>query len=270
MLEWLVEPGLLDGDDELFAALSRRSIPHRAVSWLEYNRALSDEDFFPEGARVFVRGSIKLARDINRAGLWTPGAVMNEANLLCSAYYPKFGGRLLNRDGLIVGLGELYRRREAIAQAINWSGEGKVFVRPDSNNKAFHAGIFDLDKYPTIEAFSAYLKYPPSGAVLIARPQEIKAEWRVFVSDRGPFTGSLYLLNDEPCYARLTDGGIFDYVRRVVEQIQWAPDPIYTMDIAETATGLHVLEIGCASCSGSYASDQDALVEEVMRVFDEE
>jgi len=190
---------------------------------------------------------------------WIPGAYMAQRNLSCTVYYAHYGQHLLNNQYFILPLAELIRRKTEILDY--FGSDGELFIRPDSNMKLFRAGVFDLNLLNTIEAVSSHLKREKTTLVLVGGKKPITREWRFFAYKDEIVTGSLYLVGEERLNERIQDGYLKDYVAKVIKQVGWYPEIIYTIDICESAGELHVLELGSFSCAGEYGCDLGLIVE---------
>ena len=193
---------------------------------------------------------------------------MNQRNLSCTTYYAHFGEHLLNDRYFILPLSELIRRKTEILDYFGSSGE--LFIRPDSNMKLFRAGVFDLSKLNTIEALSSELGREKTTLVLVSQQKPIRREWRFFAYKDEIVTGSLYLVGEEQINEQVKGGYLQDYVKRIIEQVGWYPEILYSIDICESAGELYVLELGSFSCAGEYGCSLEAIVEAGMRAAQED
>lgn len=113
----------------------------------------------------------------------------------------------------------------------------------------------------------------PETLVVVSRPIEILKEWRLVVTDRviahsqyKQGHGLIRLQGSDLLKVRETPQEVLDYAQRVLNEVKYRPDPIWTLDICETADGLKVLEVGSFSCAGLYACDPEPIIEEVNRL----
>ncbi|MEL6938957.1 MAG: ATP-grasp domain-containing protein [Cyanobacteria bacterium J06598_1] len=265
-VSWLIEQGIFDADAAFIAELKRHSCPYKTVKYLEFQPRTAS-DYFPDHDCVLFRGSLALGRDMLRT-TWVPGVYMDQKNLSCTNYYAHFGKYLLNDRYFILPLAELIRRRREILDYFDSNGE--LFIRPDSNMKLFRAGVFDLHRLNTIEAISSELRREKTTLVLVGEKKPIKREWRFFVYKNEIVTGSLYLVGEEQINERIQGGYLEAYVAKVLNQVDWYPEILYTLDICESAGELYVLELGSFSCAGEYGCDLSLIVEAGVRAAQED
>lgn len=206
---------------------------------------------------VIFSGTFPLMRHIQLHRKWSPGGWCTAENLDCRAYYPAFGQHLLNHanvvlsmDDALAGAGGLFAR---------FGREGRVFARPVGVQKTFTGRCMEPDDFSRALESSRYTREP----VLIASPREVEREWRVVVA-RGRFVAaSQYMQEGRYAESPGCPREVRDYVGRILAEVPYRPDPIYTMDICVSEGGLHVLELNSFSCSGLYQCDAAAVVAEV-------
>jgi ATP-grasp domain, R2K clade family 2 len=256
-VNWLIERDIFDADEQFVEALSRQNYTYKNVKYLDFDPRQSNL-YFPDHECVLFRGTLNLGRNVLRTS-WIPGAYMDERNLRCTTYYTYFGAHLLNNQYFILPLGELIRRRNEILGYFDSPGE--LFIRPDSNMKTFRAGVFDLQKLNTMAALSSELGRDATTLVLVSRKRSIAREWRFFIYKNEIITGSLYLVGEERIDEQIKGGYLVDYLNNVLQQVNWYPDLLYSIDICESNGELYILELGSYSCAGEYGADLDLMIE---------
>jgi hypothetical protein len=256
-VNWLLERNISDVDEQFVETLARHNYSYKDVKYLDFDPRRSDR-YFPDHACVLFKGTLNLGRNILRTS-WIPGAYMDEQNLRCSTYYTYFGAHLLNNQYFILPLGELIRRRTEILDYFGSTGE--LFIRPDSNMKFFRAGLFNLQILNSLPALSGELGRDATTLVLVSGKQPIAREWRFFVYKNEIITGSLYLVGEERINELIKGGYLVEYLTQVLQQVNWYPDRLYSIDICESNGELHILELGSYSCAGEYGADLDLIIE---------
>ncbi|MEQ8791544.1 MAG: ATP-grasp domain-containing protein [Pirellulaceae bacterium] len=215
---------------------------------------LGAESVSLDGCVVFT-GTLTLMRYIQRHRRWTPGGWCNFENLACSIYYAHFGEHLLNRNYALLPAAEAIRQQDRIFSLL--SRGGQVFIRPDSVDKLFAGKLVDARSYEEILAPSLST---PTTMVLVAEPQEIGCEWRLFVAHSRVATGSQYRVNGRTKPAPGVPAEVENFAKRVLEDVRWRPDPLFVLDVCESRNGLRIVELNSFSCSGQCACDLDAYV----------
>lgn len=267
-VHWVYENGIFDRDEEFLEALKRHG---NSVSLVDYLKYIGQTEYILDSTRackygdepVMFRGSLNLSRIIRQDSNWVPGTYLNEKYLDCTYYYAKFGKYLLNRDYMIMPLVEVTRRKEDLLDYFR-SGN-KVFIRPTSNMKRFHAGVFDIYReYSDFKSLSGHLRSEDTELVLVAAPQNIKWEARLFMYKNTVVTGSVYRYADKEKLRVISPVcGITAWANNLISKINWWPDTLWSLDIcAEGKYGdLKVLEIGSYGLAGEYACNIDLYIE---------
>lgn len=261
-INWLLEKYIFDRDDELIAEIKRQGHQYKVVDYLKFQPQKTADYFAPDNCVLF-RGSLNLGREILRTCPWTPGAYMDEQALNCLNYYTYLGQYLLNQRYMILPLAELMRQKWDV---LNYLEVGEsVFIRPVSNMKKFHAGVFDIElKYAELPQLLSLLRAEPTTVVLVAAPKPIVREWRFFMYKDQIITGSQYLFfdNEEHKLVEESDTFLTSYVEEVMAKVNWYPEKLWSLDICELKNqNLYVLEIGSYSCAGEYGCDLSKYVE---------
>jgi hypothetical protein len=256
-VNWLIERNIFDAEDRFFEELKRQNYTYRETRYVDF-RPEESHHYFPDHGCVLFRGTLNLGRNVLRSS-WVPGAYMIESNLRCTSYYTYFGPYLLNNRYFILPLGELMRRRTEILDYFR--SDGALFIRPDSNMKLFRAGVFDLQVLDTVQALSSELGRDAATLVLVSGKRSITREWRFFVYKNEVITGSLYLVGEDRIDETISGGYVTDYLTRVLAQVNWYPELLYSIDICESEGELYVLELGSYSCAGEYGCDLSLLIE---------
>jgi len=256
-INWLVEEYINDDDTRLVEEIKRQGytvkiLPHAFELDAYKANTIGDyfyKTFFPEGSRVIFHGSTGTTRLINRYVNWNPGTFFNEKDYLCSRYYRKYKGYLLNEDYICMPL------YEALDHINSYAAANYRFIRPDSPYKTFPGHVISpigeqmfLRKYCLTED-NLY------DWVYLSPVKKIYYEMRLLFVGGKFITGSFYRKDGETCYETMTypDG------------ISWLPSlpvpntPII-VDIASTILGFKVVEIGSVTSCSLYECDMEKVV----------
>jgi hypothetical protein len=261
-LNWLLED-FTEKEAIVRLATSVRRQGHRVVNATEVSAETPFEDFFRAEDCVMSHCSIQSAEIIARRTSWRPGVFCNFQEYRCSQYYPALSRYLFNDEYILLPFGELRRRKEFIFDVVGSSD--CVFVRPDSGFKVFSGIVLEKDRFEQDLENLGFGKIAPHELVVLAFPQNIQREWRLFATREGVVTGSQYRHGRKELSTEIPDE-----VRRFADDIAksggYWPDPVFSLDICENRKGeLFLLEFGCFSCSGLYAADTDVLAEVVSQ-----
>lgn len=269
-VKWLIENEVFQYEDQsLIDALEARGIEYKVC---EFERTYEDitGTFMPDDC-VVVHGSLQLGREVQRKTRWIPGVYCNLPQFECVYYYPRFGDHLLNADYMVLPFGTLKNRRGLATT--NFGSDDCVFLRPSSGFKTFTGRVVELiEWYREMRDLSSKLN--PETLVLVCRPIEIVKEWRLVVTDRviahsqyKEGEGIIRITGTDLKKIRETPPEVIAYGEQVLKEVNFHPDPIWTLDICKTAYGdLKVLEVGSFSCAGLYACDPEPIIDEVNKL----
>lgn len=215
---------------------------------------------------VVFHGTLQGALQVRELGL--PWVVYENAEQLrCRYYYPRLLPMLLNRHHAFLPFGSI---RWQWPWLLKTFGEDRcVFIRPDSNRKVFTGMLVRDDKREKDIGLMGFYDVPPEEMVVAARPQVITAEYRFFVTADRVITGSGYRRgqNTQRWAADKGELAVAEKHRQYCFKAGYCPDPVWVLDLCQLSDGeWRILEVGSFSSAGLYASDTDALVEEVSRL----
>lgn len=138
--------------------------------------------------------------------------------------------------------------------------DSNVFIKPSKDQKAFTAGI--LESGQTIKDFIHAQKYQKTyieETAIIAPCKIITAEYRFFVVDKEVITGSMYRFANKGVLSEIIPKNIMDAAKEYAQLYQ--PHDVFTMDLAETPTGISIVEYNCWNASGLYKTN-------IAKIFD--
>jgi len=260
IVKWVIESKPFGGDaDAILSSVKKNGMEVIEVDFLDYIAGKYNSEYLPSGDEcVITYGSLSLVRRVRQdRPNWIPGAWYTSDNFRCNNYYPYFAEYLLNKDYIILPLGELVRRGTLLKEF-----GSKAFVRPVTGWKTFTGSVVDLKDVSLATFGYEHWDKGKTELVVIASEKSICNEWRFVVCNKRVIAGSKYITNEEIEYKKVYNGRVWDYAQSVISDIEWEPDPIYTIDICESVHGkLFVLELNAFSTSGLYDCDPDVVVE---------
>ncbi len=226
-----------------------------SVAWHKY-RPFSGGDLTLDcpGEPSLYFGSINAVREAGKHQLY-PGTFMNMNQLKCSVYYAHYSKYLLNHTYAIYPFGHmpsgwwLYK---------HFGNEERVFIRPDTNDKVFDGETVSSYNYDRWRCNLALSGVHISQLVVVAKPQKILEECRVFVGYNGVMASSIYRRDGELCSCLPDDSSYNDFAEHVFNHCDFG-GPALVMDIAKTEYGYALIELGSVNCAGLYACDTDGL-----------
>lgn len=264
---WLIEDFERDNSFDLLAkAVEAAGMEYRVEKYVPFGE---ERDFLNKigdnSPRCLVfQGSIQFAKQLQKWRCnWVPGVWCSWNNYRCVSYYTHYGQFLLNKEYLMLPLGEVDRRKDEFFERWN----GKFFMRPDSGAKSFTGKIITHDSVYSPHCSWSEWKFimkeaEPTDLVVVSKPQMIHKEWRVVCSGNKAVTGSRYMTHGQTDYKEEFPQEVASYAEVILRSTKWRPDPIFVLDVCETkGEELHLLEIGAFSVAGLYLCDHNKLVE---------
>lgn len=256
---WLIEANVAGLPSEaLQAAIRRQGMSVHVVKPFLHAAAPADilgAETVPMDACVVFTGTLTLMRYIQQRRRWIPGGWCTFDNLACSKYYSYFGPFLLNRNYCLLPIAEAIRLKDQLDS--HFAREGSLFVRPDSVDKSFSGKLVAAN---ALASFLAPKETDPTTMVLVAEPQTITHEWRLFVAHGKVITGSQYRLHGETAVEAGLPSPVIEFANQVLAEVKWRPDPLFVMDVCETSAGFRIVELNSFSCSGQCECDLDVYV----------
>jgi hypothetical protein len=262
---WLIEAGVYGSEaDPLLAEVRRQGMAAAVVPF----PALQKEKLLVAGGRsladgdcVLGYGTFPFARQIQLHRRWVPGAWCDPAHLDCSCYFAHFGRFLLNQNYAILPGVEAVRQRAWLYEVFGRDDE--VFARPSGCGKVFTGRCLCKDDFASALGPT---RYDPATLVVVAAPREIGREWRLVVAGDRVVAGSQYAVEGSKCVAPGCLEEVRAFAEAMLADVRWRPDPIFMLDIAESAGRLWLVELNGFSCSWLYACDLAAVVTEASRL----
>jgi hypothetical protein len=267
MVNWILEDGVFGCSITPLAAEIRKQGFN--VKIIDYARGITDyEHFFPPTECVIFYGSLYIAEQILSRGLtWIPGIIGTIEHYYCTAYYPHLKPWLLNAEGHILPLSELFSAAVGnFKLPLDLEQDKRLFIRPNSPLKPFAGGLHSPKTLTDLDSFMRrYYLEDPNMLVVVATEKPIEAEWRVIIAEKQVLCASQYRQFGKPYYQSGMPA-IVQQVAEAVAQQQWQPDSIWVLDLCCSDNEAYVLEIGFLSCSALYQCDLSLVVREASNL----
>ncbi len=265
-LTWLIEE--FDADENAAKIVDAVKAQGMEAVLTKYAIYHDLNQLVPNTQNVLCVGTISLIRQLNKVP-WVPGCFANFKNFDCANYYSYYGKYMSNNDYFILPLAEFDRRADVVRDMLNTKF---LFVRPCNGFKTFGGHVV----YEQKDIDYLTQKYPANLLVLISSKKILNSEYRVFVAGDKIITGSKYKSGTNVDYLQMhdpetiegqfsqeaeTQKTIYRFVNKVLGEIKYRPDPIFTIDVGmHDVIGPRILELSSFSCSGWYESDINKLV----------
>ncbi len=215
---------------------------------------------------VVFNGSINMTEMVYRELYDTcyPISYCNHGSYFCTKYYPYLMDVIFNDNPIWTTVEQFIRKKFFYYGVLG--KEAMLFVRPDSGNKEFQAGLFDLQDVDRL--FKLYNK---DQLILLASPKNIRGEWRFVVSKFGEIISySTYQFQGQITKIPGAPQGAIDKCKQALS-LGYFPDSVFVIDICEDNDGNYwVLELNSFSSAGLYACDKDKIVQRVSEIAEAE
>jgi hypothetical protein len=180
----------------------------------------------------------------------------------CTRYYPAFGEHLVNADYVFLPIGDAARRWNWLTSL--WPSEGgKLFVRPNDNQKSFAAEVMDCSDIVRLQR-----AFDPDALIVVAPVKRLHREWRCFMHHDRYLTGSLYRQDGESLRSAQVPAEVIEFANKMAALRYPGLPPVWVVDVAETDDGLRVLEVAGCDSVGFYLSDCDLIVGTISQEAD--
>lgn len=253
-VKWMLEPDAFPNDPYYLQwSIEDRDIPHTVCKlgqeYVYYTRK------YPKDDLVVFHGSVQFAEVIRSHTNWK--VIWNVPAFECSYYYPLFAEHLVNREYIFLPFEEVVAKKEMLYRQYG----DTIFLKSDAFKEFTGMPIREDQWAQEIRKIDVYAE--PSTVVLVAGGERLLKEWRLVVSKGVVVAGSMYKPHRGPVEER-----VLRYAEEVLGKVEFDPDPIWTLDIAETEDGLRVLEVGPFSCCALYECYSPPIIEAVNRIYE--
>lgn len=179
---------------------------------------------------------------------WRHGIFFDPASFQHSAYVAAYGQSMLNADAQVMSWEALLREARA--------PEDQVFLKPNDDLKHFTGQVLRFsecaDLYRTLRETPRPVE--PTSEVVVGRPCEVDAEWRLFIVEGAIVTGSMY----RPSGDSNLPGELIDFAKKIVSG--WVPASVFVLDVARVEGAWKIVECNCFNGSRFYSADVERLV----------
>lgn len=197
-------------------------------------------------------GYSTLITNVWRSPRWRSGVFFDPALFTPAQYAQHYGERYLNADAEILTFSELNAR--------DYDPTGRLFLRPNDDLKKWTGSVMTFGEFQVwFAGFAGDLELPvnANSALQCAPPQEIAAEYRIFLVDGKAVAQSQY--RPDACAWVPPEVAAFAEECAAI----WLPSPVTVMDIARVESGLKLIELNCFNGCGFYLADVRSIVRNV-------
>lgn len=196
---------------------------------------------------VLPYGSVQFVRKLKKCSRLGQYIMYSEDAFSTANWTAIFGERAVNHRGRRVAAADV----PALLQA-----EGKLHVRPDREDKAFIAAVFDPEGW---EKVRSERELSPELLCWASPVVTLHGEWRCWVVGGKVIEISQYREDGKPHRMLETRQGIHAAAQALADV--YLPAPAVVMDVAATEAGIQVLEFNPIHGAGWYAARVDFVLE---------
>lgn len=218
---------------------------------------------------VVLNGTIKMVKLIQKEldGHCYPISYCSFDKYKCSTYYSHFGPYLFNDKYCLMSLKEIVRQKYDI-----WGHYGKdstIFIRPDSGEKTFQAGILDIMDLQNLYDANKDCEHD---LMLVSTPKNIKWEGRFVVNKyKEIITYSTYRFQGNVTVIPSVPPETIKFCQDLLNKINYYPDSVFCLDICQDNDGnCWLMELTSFSSAGLYATDKDKIVKRVSEIAEKD
>ena len=217
---------------------------------------------------VILNGSIKMVKLV-KAELVNchPVTYCSFEKYKCTAYYSHFGPYLFNDKYCLMSLKELVRQKYDV-----WGHYGKdclIFIRPDSGEKTFQAGLLDIIDLARLHDSNKDCEHD---LVLVSTPKTIKWEGRFVVSkDKEIIASSTYRFQGNVTLIPSVPEDATKFCKKLLNTVDYYPDSVFCYDLCQDGDEeYYLLELTSFSSAGLYATNKIEIVKRVSEIAERE
>jgi hypothetical protein len=263
-------------ENALIASAKKAGWSVEVVRHVPFTNEFVDKDHLPlprkllENPNVWLHGSIQAVKAAqhmvddgtlfgSRPIKWQVHAPW--ADLRCAQYYPQLKGRLLQKDWRLTTIEGLRDWKDQLFEELG--EDDSLFVRPSENDKLFSGGCITREDFQESYDLITFYDPPLQSHVIVARPRKINAEARFLIVDGKLVTGSFYKTGGQSLRLEASDN-LMEIAQDFLDfclSRYFNPSPSWVLDLAQTAEGWHIIEVGATSCCGLYKCDTDKFIQ---------
>ena len=280
---WIIEKLVFENTDAIVKAAIASGCD---VEIVECGCGMPPERFrdsvaYPPERCLIAYGSINFVRGMLECGAWTPTAWLDAEELNCRTYYAYLGKFLLQQEYLMLPWSEFVRKKDYLYKAVGYPsmevhvdgtaslplGKKQIFVRPADNLKSISSGtLVEHDKFDHWAKMTANCYEPdPELLVVVARPQQVLAEWRFWMTKDRIVSQTGY--GPEGCsFAAIPSEADLLALEVAREWGKKTQAPMFVVDVCRACTGetgFRLVEIGSANTCSMYGADAAKIVGEM-------
>lgn len=260
-IHWIIENFVKEPSyKELQDAVEKLGYPLIKLN-SDYNKELVNGLFYQP---VILNGSIKMVKLVKEELKdCYPVTYCSFEKYKCSSYYSHFGPYLFNDKYCMMSLKELVRQKYDV-----WGHYGKdclIFIRPDSGEKTFQAGLLDIIDLNRLHESNKDCEHD---LMLVSTPKNIKWEGRFVVSRKKEIIAySTYRFQGNVTSILSVPEETIKFCKKLLNTVDYYPDSVFCYDICmDNDNECWLLELTSFSSAGLYSTNKEAIVKKVSEI----
>lgn len=262
---WILQAYYLDNEPEghlITKALDTLKVPYMIVRW----ETSSFNDFIWDKETVDIVGAIGSISFIKKFHKNYKGPELYPFFDNQLHYYSRYQHQIpkdkqLNEPGYLLPFDEIKRQNPKKI----FGGNESLFFRPDNALKICEAELVSIND------FDRWLHYTSNNTgvggnsfIWIFNPKEINAEYRIVISEGRAVSYSQYMKSNSIFIDNQENKEIVSFAEDCVKFIDIV-DSIYIIDLAETPSGIKLVELNAFSTSGMYAGNKLSIMDQATK-----
>ncbi len=229
---------------QMVDALEHIGIEFQTVFLRPFKPDIPQEAFPAQNEKIICWGPSFVPRAVNYPKL-SPGIWYDDTQFRWSRFQDKWAEHMLSQDGKVMSM------RRALENLTS----DAVFMRPDTDSKAFNGGVYSRENPPQI--------HPDFGDIQIVQAplRPVQDEWRFFIVDQDIIAASSYRVLGQPNIQGVVPDGALRLARRVIKI--WGPAKVYCLDIGLSHDKFGIIEANCFNASRLYGANPVAVAKAV-------
>ena len=255
-VRWIIQNNLIAENDlkQLQKVLKDNDIEFFEVQIIPFMSGLPAFPIDDEHENIYYGSTTfmnNIYKELNPIGLFYDHTTFSMKN-----YLNKWKHDMLSYAGHhCTTLGEFSNR--------NYNKNQKWFIRPDADSKSFNGEVRTFEEIQNLHkniTVSDDIELNSSTEIMVAKPWNIKAEWRNYVVNGEIVSSTLYRKNFKlNKSSKYIPPKMIELTKNYISKYQ--PHDVFCIDIGYCGDEIYqIIECGCMNSCGWYAADMNKIV----------
>ncbi len=246
---WIVQTNIKGSETKFLLKKACSRLDYRFLGVDIQARQCSLPEPIPESGPLVVHGTTTLVCLASNDPRFKEGVFYDESTFQHQAYCQGFGAAYINAEATLMSWEEA---ENEITKC------GQKFIKPPDDLKAFTGFVASAS---SLVGLRSKLDTSPTfpEKILVSRPLEVDAEWRLFVVDGQIISGSMY----RPWGDAALPDELLVFAKDLISH--WTPAPVFVLDIGRVEDQWKVIECNCFNWARFYLSRVEMIVDAVSQ-----